>query len=64
MTTSHCDDATPNPTGSYWRAFTLDKSEDDAAAAFLRRYGQPPRYIFENLGLLLVGPVPGLEGGV
>ena len=57
-------DATPDPAGSYWRAFTLDTSEDDAAAAFLRRYGQPPRYIFENLGLLLVGPVPGLEGGV
>ncbi len=33
-------------------------------AVFLRRYGQPPRYVFDGLGgLLLVGPVPGLEGG-
>lgn len=54
-------DAAPDPRGATWRAFTLDHDESDAAAAFLRRYGQPPRFVFEHLGLLLVGPVPGLE---
>lgn len=55
----------PDPMGSYWLAFTCDHSEEDAAATFRRRYGQPPRYVFDGLGgLLLVGPVPGLEGTV
>jgi len=54
----------PDPRGAVWLAFTKDHNEDDAAAVFLRRYGQLPRYIFDGLGeLLLVGPVPGLEGG-
>lgn len=56
-------DAAPDPRGALWRAFTLDHDPDDAARCFLRRYGQPPKYRFRNLGLLLVGPVPGLEGG-
>lgn len=56
--------AAPDPAGSYWLAFTRDHNEDDAAATFRRRYDQLPRYIFDGLGgLLLVGPVPGLEGG-
>ncbi len=55
----------PDPAGSYWLAFTQDHDEDDAARCFVRRYGQLPRYIFDGLGgLLLVGPVPGLEGTV
>lgn len=54
----------PDPMGSYWLAFTCDHSEEDAARCFVRRFGQVPRYIFDGLGgLLLVGPVPGLEGG-
>ena len=55
-------DAAPDPSGCYYLAFTRDHDEADAAAVFLRRYGQPPGYIIENLGLLLVGPVPGLSG--
>ena len=55
----------PDPSGSYWLAFTRDHSEDDAAAVFLRRYGQPARYIVDGRGgLLLVGPVPELRGEV
>lgn len=55
-------DAAPDPSGSYWMAFTRDHNEGDAAAKFQRRYGQLPRYLFDGLGgLLLVGPVPGLE---
>lgn len=55
----------PDPRGAVWLAFTKDHNEDDAAATFQRRYGQLPRYVFDGLGgLLLVGPVPGLEGGV
>jgi hypothetical protein len=55
-------DAAPSPGNFSWRAFTLDHDEGDAAAVFLRRYKQPPRYCFENLGLLLVGPIPGQDG--
>lgn len=56
-------DAAPDPRGAVWMAFTGDHNEGDAAAAFQRRYGQPPRYAFDGLGgLLLVGPVP--EGTV
>lgn len=55
----------PDPRGAVWLAFTKDHNEDDAAATFQRRYGQLPRYVFDGLGgLLLAGPVPGLEGGV
>jgi hypothetical protein len=57
-------DAAPDPRGEVWGAFTLDHDPDDAARCFLRRYGRPPRYAFDGLGvggLLLVGPVPGLE---
>ena len=58
-------DAAPDPRGAVWLAFTGDHDEGDAAATFRRRYGQPPRYVFDGLGgLLLVGPVPGLEGTV
>lgn len=58
-------DAAPDPAGSYWLAFTRDHDEDDAARCFQRRHGQLPRYLLEGLGgLLLVGPVPDLEGGV
>lgn len=55
----------PDPRGAYWMAFTADHDRRAAAAAFVRRYGTPPRYVFDGLGgLLLVGPVPGLEGEV
>ena len=48
----------PDPAGHSWRAFTLDTPEEEAAAAFLRRYGRPPEFVFESRGLLLCGPVP------
>lgn len=67
MSTEHLTpklDATPAPGDFLWLAFTRDHNEDDAAATFQRRYGQPPRYVMDGLGgLLLVGPVPGQEGG-
>lgn len=53
--------------GSSWLAFTIDHDEADAARIFEERFGQPPEYIAESGGrykMLLVGPVPGLEGGV
>lgn len=55
-------DDVPDPRGATWRGFTLDHDPDDAAKVFERLYRQPPRYRFPNLGLLLVGPVPGLDG--
>ena len=48
----------PDPTGYTWRAFTLDTPEEQAAAAFLRRYGRPPEFVFESRGNLLCGPIP------
>ena len=56
----------PDPRGAVWLAFSGDHDKGAAAAAFQRRYGQPPRYHpFDGRGgLLLVGPVPGQEGGV
>ena len=47
----------PDPAGHVWRAFTLDTPEEEAAAAFLRRYGRPPEFVFESRGLLLCGPI-------
>ena len=48
----------PNPVGHTWRAFTLDTKEEEAAGAFLRRYGRPPEFVFESRGNLLCGPIP------
>lgn len=48
--------------GQAWLAFTHDHDEDDAARAFLARYGSEPRCVFDGLGgLLLLGPVPERE---
>lgn len=49
---------TPDLTAHHWRGFTLDHDEADAAAQFTARYGQPPEYIIEYKGNLLVGPLP------
>ena len=48
----------PDPADHAWRAFTLDTAEEAAAAAFLRRYGRQPEFVFESRGLLLCGPIP------
>ena len=56
-------DAYPDIPGATWLAFTGDHPVTDAIKTFLARYGQPPpTYPRPGLGgLLLVGPVPGLE---
>jgi hypothetical protein len=41
-----------------WRVFTSDHSEEDAASLFIRRFGQPPEYIFDHGPYLYAGPVP------
>jgi len=51
------DSMTPDD-GPWYRGFTLDHDEADAAARFTQRYGRPPERIFEEHGILLVGPVP------
>ena len=48
----------PDPAGHVWRAFSLDTPEEEAAAAFLRRYGRNPEFVFESRGNLLCGPIP------
>lgn len=48
----------PDPAGHAWRAFSLDTPKEEAAAAFLRRYGRNPEFVFESRGLLLCGPIP------
>jgi hypothetical protein len=37
--------------------FTLDHSEDDAAAIYERRFGQPPELILEWGWMLRLGPI-------
>ncbi|HFD38519.1 MAG TPA: hypothetical protein ENJ31_01530 [Anaerolineae bacterium] len=49
------------PRWAAYRAWTPDTDEAQAAAAFERRYGRPPTFIFEADGLLRLGPIP--EGG-
>jgi hypothetical protein len=41
-----------------WRVLTADTSEEEAAALFARRFGQPPEYIFDYGAYLYAGPVP------
>ncbi len=54
--------ALPGKPGAKWRAWTKDTPEEEAAAAFRRRYGRWPEYIVDGRGgLLLVGPVPESE---
>ena len=48
----------PDPGDRFYMAFTLDTPEEEAAAAFLRRYGSNPEFVFESRGLLLCGPIP------
>ena len=44
-----------------YRCFSLDHDEDVAAAAFERRYGCQPEWVFEERNNLWVGPIPALE---
>ena len=44
--------------GPAWHAFTLDESEDAAAARFLEKHGAHSERIFEDKGLLLLGTIP------
>lgn len=47
------------PRDAVWLGFSRDHDEADAAATFQRRYGSPPRFVFDGPGgLLLVGPIP------
>jgi hypothetical protein len=41
-----------------WLGFTLDQDEDAAARKFETRFGVPPAFIAEFLGVLFVGPIP------
>lgn len=41
-----------------WLAFTPDTSHDYATKRFVKRFNCLPQEIFENRGLLLVGPIP------
>lgn len=51
-------DSTPDPAGYAWQGFSLDTPEEEAAATFVRRYGELPFFVFESHGLLLCGPIP------
>ena len=57
----------PHLPDAAWLAFSADHDEDEAARTFEERFGAPPEYITESAGrykMLLVGPVPDLEGDV
>ena len=47
----------PDNSGKWYQCFTLDHDEEIAAQAFEERYGYPPAEIFEDSGLLWLGPV-------
>lgn len=48
----------PDPHAHYWRGFTRDTDEGEAARIFEQRYGQPPAFLIESKGILLAGPIP------
>ena len=48
----------PSLAGRAWRCWTADTPEGEAAAAFVRRYGEPPAYILERFRMLWLGPIP------
>ena len=41
-----------------WLWFTQDTNEDEAAAAFVRRYGRQPEQIIDYERWLVAGPAP------
>lgn len=47
----------PDDSGEWFQCFTLDQDETTAAALFESRFGYPPDKIFEEAGLLWIGPV-------
>ena len=54
-------DAVPDLAGRAWRCWTLDTPEEEATAAFLRRFGQHPQFVLERFHMLWVGPIPESE---
>ena len=48
----------PDLTSRNYRAYTLNHSEEDAAAEFARRYGTPPEWVWPANNVLWVGPIP------
>lgn len=54
-------DRLPGPLGVSWFVAELTDNEDDMAARFARKHGQPPEHILPHKGHLWLGPVP--QGG-
>lgn len=58
------DRSAPDPHEVAYFGWSLDDPRDQhpeeaASAAFARRYGRPPEFVFETIGNnLLVGPIP------
>ncbi len=48
---------TKQVTPEYYDCFTLDHDEIEAAAKFRKRFGYPPDEIYQEYGLLWLGPV-------
>ena len=55
-------DRLPGPLGTTWLVAELTDNEDELAARFTRKHGQPPEHILPHKGHLWLGPVPG-QGG-
>jgi len=47
----------PKKEPAWYQCFTKDTDELEAAQAFVRRYGYPPREVYRELGILWVGPI-------
>lgn len=47
----------PDNSGKWYQCFTINQDEETAAAIFESRFGYPPDEIYEDSGLLWLGPV-------
>lgn len=47
--------------GKLFLGFTADTDPETAAGAFTQRYGKPPEWILDSLGVLYVGPIPEVQ---
>ena len=52
-------DRLPGSLGTTWLVAELGDDEDELAARFAVRHGQPPEYILPHKNMIWLGPIPG-----
>lgn len=48
-------------TGTLWKAYTLGTTDEEAAAAFVTRYGHEPRSVWRDGSCIHAGPITKVE---